>query len=100
MKTSKKMELIECFFQFLEDLKEEVVENAVAVALQKIEGKQQPQKLFYNLEEVAHITGISRLALKGRIKRKTLIAVYDGNVILIPVDELNNLIKKLNVQQK
>ncbi len=95
----KDTKLFEAFLTFLEEWD----------AQKKIEWKKeisaelesaQLQKIFYNLEEVAHITGIKVGALKGRIKRKTLFCVYDSTVILIPKEELTRLIDKLNKQYK
>ena len=52
-------------------------------------------KLFYNLAEVSNATGISKLALKGRIKRGTLNANYNDNVILISTSEFKRFIYKI-----
>lgn len=56
------------------------------------------QPLFYNLKTVESLLGISKIALKNRIRRGTIKAVKDGNIILIPKKEVQRLINALNFQ--
>lgn len=89
--------LFEAFKAFLCDFKDEVATSAIDEVEKRLQERLHA-KVFYTLKEVEQITGISYEALKGRIKRKTLFSVKDGNIILIPKDELNGLIDKLNRQ--
>jgi hypothetical protein len=49
------------------------------------------KKQYYNLKELEQITGITHRALKARIKRGTLQAKRDGNIYLIPADEVKRV---------
>ncbi len=63
-----------------------------------LESKILPPKLFYNLKEVSHMTGLTIRAIKERYRRGTLQVVYDNTTPLIPADSLNELVEKLNRQ--
>jgi len=49
------------------------------------------KKFGYNLKEASDYLGISRPALKARIKRGTVRAYRDGNTYIIPVQEIERL---------
>jgi len=57
-------------------------------------------KMFYNLKQLEEITGITRLGLKGRIKRGTLKASKDGNTWLVSVKEVERLLNQLEYKKR
>ena len=52
-------------------------------------------KIFYTLDEVHIITGISKFGLKNRAKKGIIQLCYNDNIILIHKDELDKLIKAI-----
>ena len=58
------------------------------------------EKKMYSLKEVSYITGLSIHAIKGRYRRGNLDVVYEGQTPLIPADEVDRLIDKLERQKK
>lgn len=82
------------FNELKENIKEELLKELEPIVIAKYKAK----KLFYSLKEVSHITGLTIHAIKGRYRRKNLSVVYDGTTPLIPSDEVNRLIEKLNKQ--
>lgn len=63
--------------------------------IELIELTQKPQKEGYTIKEFAFISGLSPLAVKARIKRKTIRAVKDGNTYIIPAKEVNRFVFEL-----
>lgn len=89
--------LFDAFLSFMNDYKDEVKDEVKEMVDILLNDTHVP-KLFYTLKELEQMTGISFLALKGRIKRGTLIATNEGNVTLVRKDEVDRLIEKLNQQ--
>jgi len=71
----------------IEALKKELKKD-ISVGLQLV-------KQGYSISEFAQITGLSYDAVKGRIKRKTLRAIRDGNTYLIPKKEVDRFVHQL-----
>jgi hypothetical protein len=82
------------FMAFLQDFNEDWKDELK----RELQANQLPTKLFYNLKEVSHITGLSVRAIKERYRRGTLQVVYDGTTPLIPTESLDELIEKLRKQ--
>lgn len=59
-----------------------------------------PEKKWYSIKEVSHITGLTHNALKGRHKLKTLNFVREGNVLLMNVVDLSLLLDTLEQQRQ
>ena len=86
------------FLAFLQEFNDDFKMEIRNELILEWESRVLPQKLFYNLKEVSHITGLSIRAIKERYRRGTLQVVYDGVTPLIPADSLNELVEKLNRQ--
>lgn len=94
----------------LDDLLKEFIRNELFILINQDKPTKQAlieliqsvrvEKKFYSLDEVSHITGLTKLALKGRRKRGTVKMINEGNCILIHRDEVNRLIEKLNKLNK
>lgn len=95
MTKQKQQELFESFLSFLTDFTAEMKQSIVDEVLVSLNGQITLNKLFYSLDEVSELTSITRRALKGRIDRGTLVSVKDGNTILVPKDELQRFISRL-----
>jgi len=52
-------------------------------------------KIFYTLDEVSNITGISKFGLKNRAKKGIIKLNYNGNVVLMHKTELDRLINTI-----
>jgi hypothetical protein len=82
------------FMSFLQDFNEDWKDELK----RELNAQQLPTKLFYNLKEVSHITGLTVRAIKERYRRGTLQVVYDGTTPLIPTESLDELVEKLRKQ--
>ena len=96
MKTSKKYDAFIAFFEaFKEEVKDEVMNEVERALIDRYSVK----KEYYSLKEVAHLTGLSVHAIKGRYRRSALAVVYEGQTPLIPADEVGRLLAKLERQR-
>lgn len=96
MTTTK--EMILAFTVFMEDFQKEMEEKFDKKLEEALLRLTPVKKEFYSLEEATTITGIPIGGLKGRRRRGTLQAAYDGNYLLIPASEIDRLLKKLKKQ--
>jgi hypothetical protein len=82
-------------FQTLEQTITKIVELKVQQELASRLAQATPKKQFYNLKELAEISGITFLGLKGRIKRGNIKATKDGNTVLVSAKEVERLLNSL-----
>ena len=88
-------------FEDLLPLFERAIRTAVEEELKRREKEEfKVEKLYYSLKEVSMITGLTVLAIKGRYRRGTLGVVRSGQTPLIPADEVERLLLKLDEQRK
>ena len=83
----------------IQELIERIVEKKVHAF---IEDYKEYTKRYFHIKEVSELTNISISGLKQRIKRGTLKAAHndDGQIIVIPKDELDRLLNSYDIQCK
>lgn len=93
----RKNNSIDIFLTFLNDYKEEIKEEIKNEILNEINNDN--KKLYYSIKETSQILGLSFNAVKGRQRRNNIEVVYEGTTPLVPADEINRLLNKLESQR-
>ncbi len=81
-----------------QEIKKEILFD-LKTDLKQLKESKSVAKLYYSIKEVAEVTGLTFNAVKGRQRRGTIQVVYEGQTPLVPSDEVNKLLKKLERQR-
>jgi hypothetical protein len=88
----------ELITQFKQEVKDEIL-NELKADFTQLKESRGVSKLYYSIKEVSELTGLTFNAVKGRQRRGTLKVVYEGQTPLIPSDEVNKLVARLDRQR-